>query len=146
MSELSKQTPQVEVELSIPLETVCFIIMKAREFDAKDVSTETDEGSNPSDDKDIAVLEDREDDPVFEELKSLISNLSVDEQIDLVALTWLGREEYPDEWDEVRAAALDAHNEHTAEYLCGNPLLADNLSDGLSALDLSCASYEKEHL
>ncbi len=146
MSGPSDQTPPEDVEISIPLETVCFIIMKAREFSAKDVSSETNDGSNPSDDGDTAVLEDNADDPVLEELKSLISDLSFDEQIDLVALAWLGREENPDDWSDVRSAALDAHNDHTADYLCGNPLLADNLSDGLSALDLSCAAFEAEHL
>ena len=73
---------------------MCFIIIKAREFDAKDVMTEPDPGSNPSDDMEAAVLEEHEDDPVVEELTSLIDSLSEDEQIDLVALTWLGRDDY----------------------------------------------------
>ncbi len=71
--------------LVISLEKVCFIIIKAKEYDAKDEITEPDPGSNPSDDKDAAVLEDHEDDPVVEELTSLIDSLSEDEQIDLVA-------------------------------------------------------------
>ena len=76
--------------LTISPEKVCFIIIKAKEFDAKDEVTEPDPGSNPSDDKEAAVLEDHEDDPVLEELTSLINSLSEDEQIDLVALAWLG--------------------------------------------------------
>jgi len=56
--------------LTISPEKVCFIIMKAREFDAKDEVSEPDPGSNPSDDKDAAVLEDHSDDPVVEELTS----------------------------------------------------------------------------
>jgi len=67
--------------LTISPEKVCFIIMKAREFDAKDEVSEPDPGSNPSDDKDAAVLEDHSDDPVVEELTSLINSLSEDEQI-----------------------------------------------------------------
>ena len=70
----------------ISSEKVCFIIIKAKEYDAKDEITEPDPGSNPSDDKDAAVLEDHEGDPVVEELTSLIDSLSEDEQIDLVAL------------------------------------------------------------
>ncbi|WP_159592339.1 DUF3775 domain-containing protein [Chelativorans xinjiangense] len=146
MTRFSRQTAGDDTELSIPLEKVCFIIMKAREFDAKDVETEPASGSNPADDHEIGVLEDRPDDPSLDELNSLISDLSVDEQIDLVALVWLGRDEYPDDWESVRAAAADAHNEHTADYLTGNPLLADHLSDGLSILGLSCADYELKHL
>ena len=76
--------------LTLSPEKVCFIILKAREFDAKDEVTEPDPGSNPSDDNDAAVLEDHTDDPVVEELTSLIDSLSEDEQIDLVTLTWLG--------------------------------------------------------
>jgi len=70
------------------------IIIKAREFDAKDGVTEPDPGSNPTDDNDTAILEDHEDDPVVEELTSFINSLSEDEQVDLVALTWLGRDDY----------------------------------------------------
>lgn len=134
-------------DLSIPLETVCFLIMKAREFDVKDGVTEPNPGSNPADDGDLSVLEDHGDDPVYEELRSFIHDLNVDQQVDLVAISWLGRENYTkDDWEDVRSQAADAHNERTAEYLCGNPLLADNLADGLSALDYSCEDYETIHL
>ncbi|MGO8909911.1 MAG: hypothetical protein ACLQDM_11445, partial [Bradyrhizobium sp.] len=43
--------------MTISPEKVCFVIIKAREYDAKDEVTEVDPGSNPSDDKDISVLE-----------------------------------------------------------------------------------------
>lgn len=136
-----------EPELAIPLEKVCFIVMKAREYDAKDEVTDPDSGSNPSDDKASAVLEDHADDPVLEELTSLISELSEDEQIDLVALTWLGRDDYEaSDWQSVRQEAARAHNRHTAGYLLGNPVLADNLADGLSAVGMSCEEFDKKHL
>ena len=63
--------------LTISPEKVCFIILKAREFDVKDAVTEPDPASNPSDDRDAAVLEDHSDDPVVEELTSLIDSLSL---------------------------------------------------------------------
>src|SRR3974377_1881287 len=96
MQEQSQQTEAGEEEspLTISTEKVCFIIMKAKEFDAKDEVTEPNPGSNPADDRDIEVLEDHKDDPVVEELTSLINSLSEDEQIDLVALAWLGRGGY----------------------------------------------------
>ena len=125
--------------LTISPEKVCFIIVKAREFDAKDVVTEPDPGSNPTDDGEAAILEDHEDDPVYEELTSLINSLSEDEQIDLVALAWLGREDYgPGDWTAVREEAGRAHNERTAGYLLGMPLLGDFLEEGLSMLGYSC--------
>ena len=98
--------------LVISSEKVCFIIIKAKEYDAKDEITEPDPGSNPSDDKDAAVLEDHEDDPVVEELTSLIDSLSEDEQIDLVALAWLGRDDYSaTDWLAVREEAARAQPE-----------------------------------
>ncbi len=134
-------------ELAVPLEKVCFIIMKAREFDVKDPVTDPYPASNPSDDRSSAVLEDHEDDPVLEELTSLISELSVDEQIDLVALMWLGRDDRSAaDWGNARGEAALAHNRHTAGYLCGTPLLAEHLAEGLSVLGLSCSDYERQHL
>lgn len=128
--------------LTISPEKVCFIIVKAREFDAKDEVTDPDSGSNPTDDGDIGVLEDHGDDPVEEELTSLIRSLSEDEQIDLVALTWLGRDDYAaEDWDSIRADASRAHNRRTAEYLLGTPLLGDFLEEGLSLLGYSCAQF-----
>jgi hypothetical protein len=136
-----------ESPLTISPEKVCFIIMKAREFDAKDEPTEPDPGSNPSDDRDIEVLEDHEDDPVVEELTSLISSLSEDEQIDLVALAWLGRDDYSaSDWRSVRGEAAEAHNQRTAEYLLGMPQVGDFLEEGLSMLGYSCEEYEIERL
>jgi len=114
--------------LAISPEKVCFIIMKAREFDAKDEVTEPDPGSNPSDDKHAAVLEDHSDDPVVEELTSLINSLSEDEQIDLVALMWLGRDDYSaTDWPTVREEAARAHNERTANYARGANLPAGSI-------------------
>lgn len=129
--------------LSISLEKVCFVVVKAREFDVKDVVTDPDSGSNPSDDAMYAVLEDHEDDPVDEELTAFINNLSEDEQIDLVALTWLGRGDGTlGDWAEVRGEAARAHNDHTAAYLLGMPQLPDYLEEGLSMFGRSCEEVE----
>jgi hypothetical protein len=134
-------------ELTVSPEKVCFIIVKAREFDVKDMVTEPDPGSNPSDDRDIAVLEDHADDPVLQELTSLIDTLSEDEQIDLVALTWLGRDDYEaSDWASVRDEAARAHNRRTSSYLLGMPLVADFLEEGLSMLGRSCEEFEAGRL
>ena len=133
--------------LTISPEKVCFIIVKAKEFDAKDEVTEPDPASNPSDDDDIEVLEDHGDDPVVEELTGFIDALSEDEQIDLVALAWLGRDDYDaDDWDSVRDEAAQAHNARTASYLLGMPLLGDFLEEGLSLLGYSCEEFEEGRL
>ena len=129
--------------LTISPEKICFIIVKAREFGAKDPMTEPDPGSNPSDDMGIAVLEDHEDDPVQQELVSFIDALSQDEQIDLTAIAWLGRDGTgPADWPETRREAARAHNKRTAGYLLGMPMLSDFLEEGLSMLGLSCEEFE----
>jgi len=126
-------------EISISDEKLCFIIEKAREFDVKDVVTDPDSGSNPADDAMIAVLEDHRDDPVVQELIAVIKSMSVDEQIDLVALTWLGPGDGGlEDWRELRAEAARAHNRRTATYLLGIPLLADYLGEAASLFGIEC--------
>jgi hypothetical protein len=125
--------------LSISPEKVCYVIVKARQFEAKDVVADPDSGSNAADDKMVDVLEDQADDPVYEELAAFIGALDEDERADLVALTWLGRGDAGiEEWDDLRSEALRARNERTAAYLLGLPLLSEHLEEGLSQFGLSC--------
>lgn len=143
----STDAPDDDSPLTISPEKVCFVIVKAREFDAKDIVTEPDAASNPSDDRDVAVLEDHGNDPVVQELVAFINALSEDEQIDLVTLMWLGREDYTAEnWDEVREEAARQHNNRTAAYLLGTPTLGDFLEEGLSLLGYSCEEFEINRL
>ena len=101
--------------------------------------TDPDDSSNLSDDAMISVLEDHRDDPVVQEIASTIFGMSEDEQIDLVALAWLGRGDGSvKDWDELRAEAARAHNKRTASYLLGMPLLADYLGEALSQFGHSC--------
>ena len=135
----------LDSELTISTEKVCFIIVKAREFDAEDSVTEPDPASNPTDDGDVSVLEDHDDDPVLQELTAFIDVLSEDEQIDLVALTWLGRDDYEaSDWATVRDEAARSYNRRTSSYLLGMPLLADFLEEGLSMLGRSCDDFAKD--
>ncbi|WP_425256286.1 MULTISPECIES: DUF3775 domain-containing protein [Microbaculum] len=134
-------------ELSISAETVCFLIVKAREFDAKDQVSEPDPGSNAADDHMISVLEDHGDDPSVQEITQTIDALDVDEQVDLVTLAWLGRGDYTvADWAELRDEAAGAHNNRTASYLLGMPLLPDHLEEGLSMLGMSCEEFEMGRL
>ncbi len=134
-------------DLSISLEQLSFIIIKAREFDVKEGVTEPDPGSNPTDDGMGAVLEDHADDPVAAELVGFIGAMNEDEQIDLVALAWLGRGDGDaDTWDELRSTAAEAHNKRTAAYLLGMPMLADYLEEGLAQFDQSILEFEADHL
>jgi hypothetical protein len=139
----SDGTADSDPDLSIATDKVCFIAIKAREFDVKDLVTEPDPGSNPTDDGMIAVLEDHPDDPVVRELTDFIGGLSEDERVDLVALAWLGRGDGTiEDWGELRAQAASEHSRRTAHYLLGLPLLADYLEEGLSEFGESCGSYQ----
>lgn len=136
--------------LAIGLDKVCWLIIKTREFDVKDAPTEPDPGSNASDDRMISVLEDRPDDPVEEEIRSFISELSEDEQIDLVALTWLARDSNMlADWMQIRGEAARAHASHpanTATYLLGEPMVSDFLEEALSMFGQSCEAFEVDRL
>lgn len=126
-------------ELSISEEQLCFIVAKAREFDVKDEVTDPDDASNPTDDAQIAVLEDHKDDPVMQEIVAVVRSMTVDEQIDLVTLVWLGRGDGSlDDWNDLRAEAARDHNNRTASYLLGMPLLADYLEEGMAQFGVSC--------
>jgi hypothetical protein len=130
--------------LSISPEKVCFFILKAREFDVKDVVTDPDSSSNASDDGMVSVLEDHADDPTQQELRAFIDALSEDEQVDLVTLTWLGRGDGTlSDWEDLRREASRLHNNRTAAYLMSKPMLADHLEEGLSQFDCSCEDYWK---
>lgn len=125
--------------LTLDPDKVCHIIVKARAFDAKVAVVEPDPGSNPSDEDMREVLEDYADDPTFEELKEFINDLNEDEQVELVALAWLGRGSFTvEEWQDAVEEARRAHNRRTAEYLLGMPTLADFLEEGLAAFDIRC--------
>ncbi len=141
------ETKEIAAELNISLEKVCFIIVKAREFDAKVDPVEPDPGSNPADAGEREVLEDYSDDATASELLAAIDGLNEDEVIDLIALAWLGRGDYDKaEWMEARALAGERHRHQSGAYLAGMPMLGDYLEEGLSQLGYSCESYEIDHL
>ena len=71
----------------------------------------------------------------------------MDEQVDLVALAWMGRGDYTaEEFEQARTDARGRRNAHTAEYLAGIPLLSDYLEEALSELGYSVPDLEAAHL
>jgi hypothetical protein len=133
--------------LSISREAACFVVLKARQFDVKELPTLEDDGSDPPDEAMRSVLEDRPDDPVREELAGFISALTFDEQVDLVALTWMGRGDGTIvDWAELRDLACSRHTKWTARYLLGIPLLGDFLEEGLAQFGCTCEDIAAEHM
>lgn len=135
-SESETEAASRPIELAIDPVKVAAIIQKARMFDVKEALTDPESGSNATDDEMRDVLEDRTDDATYQELREMLRDLDVDEQVSLVALAWVGRGTYDaTDWTEAIKAAQGAHNKHTAEYLLGLPLLGDYLEEGLSAIE-----------
>ncbi len=135
-------TPPVDA-ISIDPEQVCFIIVKARELDAKVAPDDPDSGSNAADDGEVDILEDFADDPTLQELTEAIEALNADQHIELVAMMWLGRGDFDvEEWDEALAEAASNAERSTASYLAGTPLVGDYLEEGYTALGYSCEEYE----
>jgi len=126
------------MELSISLENVCRIIIRAREYEAQVPAVDPDDASNPTDDADLEVLEDENNSAVEEELRAIIDDLAEDEQIELIALAWVGRGTYDAaEWDEAIETATDEARD-AADYLLEIPMLSNFLEAGLAAFDMSC--------
>jgi hypothetical protein len=141
LAQKTEDTPT----LVTPTDKIGFIIVKAREFDEKVADSDPDEGSNPTDDGNADILEDKEGDGTREELAGAIDALNEDEQIELVALAWLGRGTYGlSEWADALQVARDEHNKRTAAYLLGLPLLGDYLEEGLAAFGQSISDEDAD--
>lgn len=132
-------------ELTVSLETVFFIIVKAREFDEKVPPADPDSGSNPADDREIDVLEEHAEDSVEEELEAALGARNSDEELDLIALMWLGRGDFAS-FAQAREEAENMRDKHIASYLKGTPKLGDFLEEGLAQLGYSLEKFEKNRL
>jgi uncharacterized protein DUF3775 len=135
--------------LTIPIDTVRFIIGKLHEYDSKDMLAEPEEETNPLECEDVDRLSEQKNDyqfdSVLQELHSFIHDLPEDQQVDLVALMWLGRDNCSaDDWSVIREEAAEAHNTQTARYLLGTSMASDFLEDGLSTLGLSDEGQNSE--
>ena len=124
-----------------PLETLCRIILRAREYEAQ-VPTEYDEGENASNVNDeggesLAVLDDDINTGVEEELSAAFDDLAEDQLAEVLAFCWVGQGTYEaSEWDE---ALEEAGNEDKpVDELMDMPMLASVLEAGMAAFDINC--------
>ncbi len=140
MEPIEQQDKETSDALTISAERAFFIIVKAREFDEKVAPSDPGSGSNPSDDREVDVLEAGED-ATLQELAAALTGLNEDEQLDLVGLMWLGRGDF-DTFAEARQQAADMTDKHIPRYLIGTPQLGDYLEEGLATLGISLESFE----
>ena len=86
-----------------------------------------------------------EHDPVSQDVKVLIDELSEEGQVELIALAWMGREDASvDEWDELLSLAEDRHSNHTADYLINMPLFGEYLEYALEEFGFELEDFEDE--
>lgn len=128
--------------LSISPEKVFFVISKARQSEIE--ADEPELMADFADDDAGFGPQSRGAGTDRSELAGFIRGLNVDEQVDLVALTWLGRGDNDIEnWRDLRAQALQAHNNRTAAYLIGTPMLADYLEEAMNSFGISAENFER---
>jgi hypothetical protein len=134
------------MELLTPLETLCRLILRARELEAQVPAQDPDEDPDNVDDLDdeggdqaLSVLQDELNTGVEEELRATLDDLADDQLAETLALAWVGRGTYDSsEWDDAFSEANEVDPESTIDELMDMPLLAAYLDAGLAAFDYSC--------
>ena len=134
------------MELLTPLETLCRLILRARELEAQVPAPDPDEDADNVDDFDdeggaqaLSVLEDELNSGVEEEMRATLDELADDQLAETLALAWVGRGTYDvSEWDDAFAEANEVDPESSIDELLDMPLLAAYLDAGLAAFDFSC--------
>jgi hypothetical protein len=133
-------------ELALGPDVAFPIVLKAREYEAKVPQTDPNSGSDPVDDKNVDVLETEPSDPTYAELAQAIHGLNDDEQLDLIALIWLGRGDYGlAEWAEARAGTADIGRARLPRYVASLPLASEYLEEGLSQFGHAIGEYLDDH-
>jgi hypothetical protein len=129
-----------------PLDTLCRLILRAREYEAQTAS-DFDPGEDPDNVDDeqegvLSVLEDDINTSVEEEIRSTLEDLGEDQFAEVIAFCWVGQGTYEAaDWDEAMTEAHDLVGESTEEAVdevMEQPMLASVLEAGLAAFDLSC--------
>ena len=124
-----------------PLETLCRIILRAKEYEAQ-VPTDYDGGEAPENVDDegeetLSVLDDSINTSVEEELIAALDDLADDQQAELLAFAWVGQGIYEaSDWDEALEEA--AAENSVVDELMDMPMLASVLEAGLAAFDINC--------
>ena len=129
-----------------PLETLCRIILRAREYEAQ-TPTDYDGGESPENVDDegegtLSVLDDALNESVEEELTAVFEDLGEDQLAEVIAFCWVGQGTYEaGDWDEAIEEAqslVGGGTAHAVAELMDMPMLASVLESGLAAFDLSC--------
>jgi hypothetical protein len=127
-----------------PLDTLCRIILRAREYEAQTPSDyDEGEGADNVDDEEegaLSVLDDELNDGVEEELQAAFDDLGEDQLAEVLAFCWVGQGTYENsDWEEAYDEALTEVRARTAiDSLLEMPMLASVLESGMAAFELTC--------
>ena len=127
-----------------PLDTLCRIILRAREYEAQTPGEyDEEEAADNVDDEDegaLSVLEDDINTGVEEELTGAFEDLGEDQLAEVLAFCWVGQGTYDaSDWDEAMSEAMDEVRAGGAvDELMDMPMLASVLEAGMAAFDLTC--------
>jgi hypothetical protein len=130
-----------------PLETLCRIVLRAREYEAQTPSDyDADESADNVDDEDegsLSVLDDSINDSVEEELRAILDDLGEDQLAEVLAFCRVGSGNYEaSDWDEALQEAQEMHDDGGSEAVIDEllemPMLPSVLEAGLAAFELSC--------
>lgn len=73
------------------------------------------------------------------QMVEFVAGLNVEEQVDLLALIWLGRGDYDiSEWDDALTEAEARIAARDPDYMIGDAALPEYLGGGLEAFGRSC--------
>jgi len=128
-------------ELRINADTVCGLREVLRE--RAGLAASHDGMIADGDDSPLSTLVERPDDPRSQEVADLIAGLNEDERTDLLALVFLGREDFAlSEWKESLLLARDrleaGSKDYLAEFLLGDPGTPEFLGNALDLFGKSC--------
>lgn len=125
--------------LGINPEIVCSVIVRAREFQAKEGVVIPESSSEMSEDDMLQILANHTNDLTYLEVRTAIDDLEPDQQMILVALMYVGRGDYDKtEWANALELAREEWTPNTGAYLLSRPQVADFLQEGLSLFGHSC--------
>lgn len=136
LSLIHFHTMNDKTTLDINPETVGYIVNLARELYAEVQMVSAEEEPETPRELEAGGVPEHRVDPIYVEFKTAIEDLEPDQQVQLVALMWLGRGSFTD-WDSAVEEARDNWNSKTADYLLGTPLVADYLEEALNQMGYS---------
>ena len=124
-----------------PLDTLCRIVLRAREYEAQvPTDFEGNEAAENADDEGgeiLSALDDTINTSVEEEIRAALDDLAEDQLAEVLAFCWIGQGTYDaTDWDE---AMEEAGQENGAiDELIDMPMMASVLEAGMAAFELSC--------